>query len=412
MAQPRPTLREGIRSLPAPVWILSAGTFVNRFGSFVAVFLVLYLRDRGYSIAEAGLVVSFYGVGNVIAAGVGGWTADRFGRRNALALSMFSSAATLLLLSQATSLPLIIVLTTLAGLTGEMYRPAAAALLTDLTPAGERIPAFALNRLAINLGFAAGPAVAGLLAERSFFLLFLGDALTSAAFGVIALTTLPEGVRVRRGEERRGEAVRTMLRDRAFLFFLMSSVLGAFVYFQSQTTFPLHVRASGLSDADYGLLISLNGLAIVLFELPLVAITQRFPYRPVLTLGSLLVGLGFALNAFANDLPELALTVLIWTLGEIIYAPVASAYVADIAPEHLRGRYQGAWGLTWGVAYVFAPALGAAIFAWSSDGLWLICGLLGLAAALLLIAARPPRVQAAPIDDEAALSGGLVGGSR
>jgi MFS family permease len=412
MAQPRPTLREGIRSLPAPVWILCAGTFVNRFGSFVAVFLVLYLRSRGYSIAEAGLVVSFYGVGNVIAAGVGGWTADRFGRRNALALSMFSSAVTLLLLSQAQSLPLIIVLTTLAGLTGEMYRPAAAALLTDLTPAGERIPAFALNRLAINLGFAAGPAVAGLLAERSFFLLFLGDALTSAAFGVIALTTLPEGVRVRRGEERRGEAVRTMLRDRAFVFFLVSSVLGAFVYFQSQTTFPLHVRASGLSDSDYGLLISLNGLAIVLFELPLVAITQRFPYRPVLTVGSLLVGLGFALNAVANDLPELALTVLIWTLGEIIYAPVASAYVADIAPEHLRGRYQGAWGLTWGLAYVFAPAVGAAIFAWSADGLWLICGLLGLAAALLLLAARPPRVQPAAIDDEAALSGGLAGGSR
>jgi MFS family permease len=412
VAQPRPTLREGIRSLPGPVWILCAGTFVNRFGSFVAVFLILYLRSRGYSIAEAGLVVSFYGIGNVVAAGVGGWVADRFGRRNALALSMFSSAVTLLLLSQAQSLPLIIVLTTLAGMTGEMYRPAAAALLTDLTLAGERIPAFALNRLAINLGFAAGPAVAGLLAERSFFLIFLGDALTSAAFGVIALTRLPEGVRVRRGEERRGEAVRTMLHDRAFVFFLISSVLGAFVYFQSQTTFPLHVRASGLSDADYGLLISLNGLAIVLFELPLVAITQRFPYRPVLTVGSLLVGLGFALNAVANDLPELALTVLIWTLGEIVYAPVASAYVADIAPEHLRGRYQGAWGLTWGLAFVFAPAVGAAIFAWSADGLWLICGLLGLASALLLLVARPPRVHPAAIDDEAALSGGLAGGSR
>ena len=136
MAAPRPTLREGIRSLPRPVWILCAGTFVNRFGTFVAVFLVLYLRDRGYSIAESGLVVSFYGIGNVVAAGLGGWVADRFGRRNALALSMFSSAATLLLLSQAAALPLIIVLTTLAGLTGEMYRPAAAALLTDLTPPG------------------------------------------------------------------------------------------------------------------------------------------------------------------------------------------------------------------------------------------------------------------------------------
>jgi MFS family permease len=391
MSEPRTTLREGIRSLPRPVWILCAGTFVNRFGSFVAVFLVLYLRERGYSIAESGLVVSCYGVGNVVAAAGGGWVADRFGRRNALALSMFGSAATLLLLSQVASLPLIIVLTTLAGLTGEMYRPAAAALITDLTPAGERIPAFALNRLAINAGFAAGPAVAGLLAEQSFFLLFLGDALTSVAFGVISLTALPEGVRVRRGDERRGEAIRTIFHDRLFLFFLIASLLGAFVYFQSQTTFPLHVKASGLSEADYGLLISLNGLAIVLLELPLVSITQRFPYRPVLALGSVLVGLGFALNAFANDLPALAFTVLVWTLGEIIYAPVASAYVADIAPEHLRGRYQGSWGLTWGLAFVFAPALGAAIFAWSPDGLWLACGLLGLVAALLLLDARPQR---------------------
>jgi MFS family permease len=384
----RPTLRAGIRALPAPVWILCAGSFVNRFGSFVAVFLVLYLRSEGYSIAEAGLVVSFYGIGNVAAAGVGGWVADRLGRRNAIALSMFSSATTLVLLSQAESLVVVVALTTLAGLTGEMYRPAASALLADLTPAGERIPAFALNRLAINAGFAAGPATAGFLAEESFFLVFLGDALTSAVFGVIALVALPEGVRVRRGEERRGEAVRTIARDRAFLLFLISSVLGAFVYFQSQTTFPLHVRASGLSESDYGLLISLNGLAIVLFELPLVAISQRFPYRPVLALGSLLVGAGFALNAIANDLPELALTVVIWTLGEIVYAPVASAYVADIAPEHLRGRYQGSWGLTWGLAFVLAPAIGAPLFAWSGEALWLACGALGVVSAGLILAAR------------------------
>jgi MFS family permease len=395
MSQPRVTLREGIRTLPRPVWLLCAGTFVNRFGSFVAVFLVLYVRSEGYSIAEAGLVVSFYGIGNVAAAAAGGWVADRLGRRNAIALSMFSSATTLLLLSQAHSLGPIVVLTTLAGLTGELYRPASAALLTDLTPQGERIPAFALNRLAINAGFAAGPAIAGFLAEESFFLVFLGDALTCVAFGVIALVALPEGVRVRRGEEQRGEALRTIFRDNAFLVFLVSSVLGAFVYFQGQTTLPLHVRESGLSDSDYGLLISLNGFAIVFLELPLVAITQRHPYRPMLALGSLLVGVGFALNAVANDLPELALTVLIWTLGEIIYAPVASAYVADIAPEHLRGRYLGAEGLAWGLAFVLAPALGAAVFAWSPDGLWLLCGLLGAAAGALLVLPWPRPLRAA-----------------
>jgi MFS family permease len=396
MDAPPQTLREGIRSLPRPVWILCAGSFVNRFGSFVAVFLVLYLRSRGYSIAEAGLVVGFYGVGNVLAAGAGGWVADRLGRRNAIALSMFSSAATLLALSQAEWLPLIMALTLLAGLTGEMYRPASSALLTDLTPPGDRLPAFTLNRLAINLGFAVGPATAGLLAERSFFLLFLGDAITSVVFGVIALVALPEGVRSRRSEERRGEAVRTMLGDRAFALFLVASVLGAFVYFQGQTTFPLHVTESGLSDSDYGLLISLNGIAIVFLELPLVAITRRFAARPVLALGSLLVGLGFALNALANDLPELALTVMIWTLGEIVYAPVASAYVADIAPEHLRGRYAGAWGLTWGLAFVAAPVLGSAVFAWNQNALWLLCGLLGVAAALLLTATPEQAPEKSP----------------
>ncbi len=393
MAEERRTLRAGIRSLPGPVWILCAGSFVNRFGSFVAVFLVLYMREKGYSIAEAGFVVSLYGAGNVMAAAVGGLVADRFGRRNAIAISMFSSAATLLALSQADEIVPIGVLTVLAGLTGEMYRPASSALLADLVPAGQRLPAFALNRLAINLGFAAGPAFAGLLADRSFTYLFVGDALTSIVFGVIALTSLPEGVRTSRADERRGEALRTIARDRAFLIFLASSFLGAFVYFQSNATFPLHVKESGLSNADYGLLISLNGLAIVFLELPFTSITQRFPAIPTMAFGSLLVGLGFALNAWAETLAALAFTVMIWTIGEIVFAPVASAYVADIAPAQLRGRYMGAEGLMWGVAFMLGPGIGAALFAWNGDAFWLFCGVLGLLSALLLLAAAGPAAR-------------------
>jgi MFS family permease len=152
------------------------------------------------------------------------------------------------------------------------------------------------------------------------------------------------------------------------------------------------VKESGLSNADYGLLISLNGLAIVVLELPFTSITQRFPTIPTLAVGSILVGLGFALNAWAESLAALAFTVLIWTIGEIVYAPVASAYVADVAPAHLRGRYQGAWGLTWGLAFMLGPGLGAAFFAWHGDAFWLFCGLLGLLSAGLLFAgARTPR---------------------
>ena len=380
-----------VRSMPPAAWVLFGGSFVNRFGSFVLVFLVIWLTEEGYSAAQAGAAVSSYGAGALGASLLGGYLADRIGRRNAIAVSMLSAAATMLALSQARTLALVLVLSGLAGLTSELYRPASAALLADLVPSERRVTAYALYRLAINLGFAAGPATAGLLAERSFFLVFLGEALTSALFGVAALLFLPEGTRSHRAEERPGELLRAVRADRPFQLFLVASLLSAFIYFQQQGALPLHVVDQGLSFATFGALISLNGLVVVLLELPLTAVTQRYPRRPVIAVGMVLEGLGFALTAWATDAPLLALTVVVWTLGEIVSAPVAQAYVADLAPLHLRGRYQGAWGLTFGLALVLAPVVGTAAYAVSPTALWLSCGVLGVIAALLVLGVRPRR---------------------
>ena len=123
----------------------------------------------------------------------------------------------------------------------------------------------------------------------------------------------------------------------------MASLAIAFVYIQSVSTFALHARASGLSKSVYGMLVSLNGLLIILLELPTTSITQRLRPRPVVACGMLVIGLGFGLTAWAHTVPVLVLSVAVWTFGEILGAPVGSAYVADIAPQHLRGRYQGAW---------------------------------------------------------------------
>ena len=112
-----------LRALPPAAWLLFAGTFVNRFGSFVLTFLVLYLRDRGYSAREAGTALAAYGIGSLGAALAGGLLADRLGRRNAIALSMGASAATMLALSQADGLAAIVVLVALAGFAAEAYRP-------------------------------------------------------------------------------------------------------------------------------------------------------------------------------------------------------------------------------------------------------------------------------------------------
>jgi MFS family permease len=388
----RRTMRRNIRELPRPAWFLITGSFINRFAGFAVIFLILYLTKLGYSIARAGVVVAAYGFGEVVAAGLGGYLADRLGRRTTIAISMFSSAATILAIYEIHSYNGLVAVAFLAGLASETYRPAGGALLADLVPEGQRVTAFAMLRFAVNLGFALGGAVAGFLASHAFLWLFLTDAATSVAYGVIALTALPEGRRTGARERMERTGYMTALADRVFVLFLMASILIAFVYFQQQATLPLYVRLQGLSFADFGLLLSLNGALVVLLELPLSAITMRLPARQMIAAGFLLVGVGFGLTAVAHTLPMLALTVVIWTAGEMVGAPVGYAYVADIAPEHMRGRYQGLYGLCWASGTVTGPGIGTFLFARGATRLWVLCGDIGVLSAALSLMGRQRRV--------------------
>src|SRR5438309_6613713 len=216
MQQNGPGLIAALRALPRPAWILFLGTFLNKFGAFVIPFLVLYLKRQGYSTAEAALAIGAYGIGNLVASGLGGYLADRMGRRKTIALSMFSGAVAMVLLSQARGFYQILGLTALTGLTGELYRPASSALLADLVPAGQRVTAYAAYRLAFNAGWAFGPATAGFLAERGYIWLFIGDAATSALYGVLALIALPHGVHRQDNENNWKEGWLAIRRDRKF----------------------------------------------------------------------------------------------------------------------------------------------------------------------------------------------------
>ena len=206
-----------------------------------------------------------YGLGHLVASTLGGYLTDRIGRRRMIALSMFSSAASMLLLSRADSLSAIITLTALTGMTTELYRPAASALLTDLVPPDQRITAFAALRWSLNAGWAFGPATAGFLAKHSFHWLFLGDALTSALFGLLAWLTLPHGLRATGAAAKWSVALRVMRHDRRLHRLLLAQFAIALVFLQMSSTFGLHVTASGFSPAAYGALISLNGVLVVLF---------------------------------------------------------------------------------------------------------------------------------------------------
>jgi MFS family permease len=390
----RSLLRE-LQSLPPAVWVLFAGTFVNRFGTFVIPFLILYLTRQGYSISASGVAIGFYGAGHILASALGGHLADRIGRRNTIALSMFASAAAMMALSQVHAYTAILVVTFLAGVSAEMYRPASHALIGDLVAVDQRVTAFAMYRFAVNLGFAAGPATAGFLADHSFFYLFAGDAFSSAAYGCIALLALPHGLRTYTRGERLGEAVRVAMRDRRFVLFLIASTCVAVVDFQMGATVALHVRAAGFSSSTYGLLISLNGMLIVLFELAIIAVIRSRPPRPLIAAGFLLTGAGFALTGIAYTIPALVATVVIWTLGEMISSPLTSSYVSALAPEQYRGRYMGLWVLTWSVGLMIGPPLGTLLLSHDPVILWTSCAVLGIiAAAIMVLQKDAPEAQA------------------
>ncbi|HEY4989316.1 MAG TPA: MFS transporter [Opitutaceae bacterium] len=383
-----PTLYASLRALPPVAWILFFGTFLNKFGSFVVPFLALYLTRRGYSIAQAGIAIGAYGVGNVMATVLGGHFADRIGRRKTIVLSMFSGAAAMLLLSQASRFPTILALAALAGLTGELYRPASSALLADLVPASNRVTAYSAYRMALNAGFAFGPATAGFIAGRGFFWLFAGDAATSALFGIVAFFALPEVKRAAEHGSGWTESARTLLGDRRLHRVLMASFGIALIFFQMNSSFGFAVLRLGFSPKVYGALLSLNGALVVLLELPLTTITRRYQPIVVMAVGYLVVGIGFGATAFATSLVGLAVCVTIFTLGEMCAMPVASAYVAGLSPHHMRGRYMGTYGLTWTVAQVVGPGLGMGLYASSPGVFWAVGGGLGMASALIAFQGR------------------------
>lgn len=382
-----PRLRDSFRALPRTAWVLFAGTFVLRLGSFVFPFLALYLTQNGLSVTQAGLAITGYGIGGMLAQSSGGLLTDRIGRRNAIAFSMITSAALVLLLLQARSFPAVMAIVIVYSFFAELHRPASGALIADLVPPEHRVAAYAFNRLLFNLSFAIGLALGGLLAEEHFRELFIADAATSVVFGVISLVALPHGTRTTKEQDREiGTARNAILADKGFLLVLGAILAGGLVYAQGYSTFPLWVRDLGFTERVYGFLQGGNGLLVAVFELGVTAIAMRYPRIRMIALGVLLTGLGFGGFGVLLSGIGMAVAVAVWSFGEMFGSASTAAFIADRAPAHLRGRYQSSLGMTYALSFTIGPIGGTAIYAWSPRGLWIVCAALGLIGAALALA--------------------------
>ncbi len=371
-----------MRGLPRLYWLLWTGSLVNKLGAFVVPFLTIYLtQDRGFSVERATLVAALYGAGATFSGPVGGALADRVGRRATMALGLGLGGLTMLSLGFMRDARLIALNTLLLGFVSEIYRPAVAATIADVVPAEDRLRAYNLLYWAVNLAFSISPIVAGLLVNRSFLLLFVGDAVTSLTFAGLVLWKVPE-TRPAHPEARRSflHSLSVPLKDPVFVPFVLLTFFLAAIFFQSSSSLPLEMRAAGLSPTDYGRLIAINGLLIIAVQPFVTPLVQRYPRSWMLAAASVLTGVGFYVGGLAVAPWVFALSIVIWTLGEIFQASISPSVVADLAPTHVRGGYQGMYQMAWGLASFAGPAGGGWVMGrFGAPALWRGCLLLGFA---------------------------------
>jgi MFS family permease len=346
-------------------------------------FLALVLARRGLTPDAVGLVVSLWGAGTMVAGLAGGVLADRLGRRATMVLSLMGGAVAMALLGLARDPWHLGALAFATGFMGEMYRPAVSALVADVVPPEDRQRAYGYLYWVINLGFAAAPVLAALVSQAGDLWLFVGDAITTFLYGIWVLLKVPETrPRLAPGAGRRA-GMAEVSRDTLLLQFLGTLLLCALVMWQNGVALPLDMKRHGIDDLTYGLLMGINGVLIVVLQPVIAARAGRWPRAWALFWGCVLFGVGFGLNAVPGVVLIYAAGIALWTLGEIVILPMSATMVADMAPADLRGRYQGMYSMTWGIASTIGPTLGGLVMAGpGGTTLWLGCLGVMLACAL------------------------------
>lgn len=387
-----------LKGLPKELWLLSVTVLINRAGTMVLPFLMIYLtKALNIPAQKASLALIAHGIGGILTAPLAGRIADNIGASKVMKTSLVLSGLTLFLFPFIHNFTAIIALTFIWSIISEAFRPACMAIISEIVPSSQLKQAFALNRLAINLGMSVGPAVGGFLVYFSYPLLFVVDGVTSLVAGIVLILFFKHVKKVfsikNDGDislENISENINNPLppaKNRAFIYFLLALIPTILVFFQLESTAPLYlVRDLKMSEAIYGLLFTLNTIIITFLEIPINSITNTWAYKYSLALGCILIALGFGAMIWISDPITAAISVVIWTFGEMILFPASSAYVAEVSPVSKRGEYMGIFAMSFGFGTTLGPVFGTnTLEIFGASTLWLSCLFLGFISAIMML---------------------------
>lgn len=376
------------RGFSREVWILTIITFINRAGTMVLPFLTKYLNeDLDFSLNQVGTVMVCFGLGSMAGSWLGGKLSDKIGFYKIMIFSLFTSGLILLAIQQVTSFTGLCIAMFAVMLVADMYRPAMFVSIRTYAKPENRTRAMTLIRVAINLGVSAGPALGGfIIMNLGYKGLFWIDGASCIAAIILFFILVKEKKKAEDLTPPLPEAanVKSPFHDGPFLIFLYCSFIVAVVFFQLFTTLPLYHNAQyNWSEADTGLLMSLNGFLIFLLEMPIVGFMERrnIPKIKIILWGSALMAVAY-FSLLANQWAGILLVnMLFLTIGEMLCFPFSNSFAVGRAPRGMEGRYMGLYTMTFSLAHIFSSKTGMFIIdTWGYQVNWAVWGIAALTA--------------------------------
>lgn len=358
--------RDAYSGLSKNTWLLSLVMLVNRSGTMVIPFMTIYLTQpsMGYSIAQAGAVVGVAGLGSVFGGFIGGRLTDRFGFHQIQVVTLAGGGLLFILLGQIHNYALICGCVFLLNVVNDSFRPANSTAIAAYSKEENRTRSYSLNRLAINLGWAVGGAIGGILASINYKLLFWVDGCTNLFAALLIARFLGTAVTAPHEEKKKADAAQTPYRDKVYLRFIFCTILFAAAFFQLFSVLPVYYKQT-LHMPEYmiGLLMTLNGLIIALFEMILVfRLEGRRESLQYIFYGAACVGISYLLlNILPLSVAAAFFCMVLTTLGEILSMPFMNSFWVSRTTNATRGQYAGLYTIAWSTAQVIGPAGGAEI---------------------------------------------------
>jgi MFS family permease len=333
---------------------------------------------------QAGALFAIFSLTGFVGSMLGGALTDKFGRRSMVLFGLVFSALSSVSMGLVEELAAFYLLAVVVGLLSEVGGPAGQAMVADMLPEEKQAEGYGVLRVAGNLAWIIGPTIGGLLAAKSYLLLFVLDAITSLITAAIVYRLIAET----KPETPDGASQDTVLgvllgyrlvvRDTLYMAFLLVSMLMLVVYMQMYSTLSVFLRdVHGVPARGFGLLLSLNAGTVVLLQFWVTRRIKGLAPMLMMAAGSLLYLVGFSMYGFVTFYPLFVLAMLIITTGEMIVIPVGQALVARFAPEDMRGRYMAVYGLSWTVPAALGPwAAGLIMDNYNPNWVWYAGGII------------------------------------